>query len=66
MLFYMPTKVYSEPGCVEKHRKEMAALGSKAMIVTGRHSAKKTGALQDVTQALEAEGRSYVIFDQVE
>ena len=66
MLFYMPTKVYSEPGCVKNHAGEFSNLGTKAMIVTGRNSAKKTGALQDVMDALEANGRSYVIFDRVE
>ena len=66
MQYYMPTKVYSEPDCVEKHGKELAAFGSRAMIVTGRNSARKCGALQDVTAALEANGCSYVIFDRVE
>ena len=66
MLFYMPTKVYSEPACVENHAKELSGLGSKSMIVTGRNSARKTGALQDVTAALEAHGCGYVIFDRVE
>ena len=66
MLFYMPTKVYSEPGCVEKHAKELASFGKRAMIVTGRNSARKCGALQDVTAALESAGCGYVIFDRVE
>lgn len=66
MLFYMPTKVYSEPGCVKNHAGEFSNLGTKAMIVTGRNSAKKTGALQDVMDALEDYGRGYVIFDRVE
>ena len=48
------------------HGKELAALGKKALIVTGRSSAKKTGALQDVTAALESNRTGYVIFDRVE
>ena len=66
MQLYMPTKVYSEENCVAAHAKELAALGKKAMIVTGRSSAKKTGALMDVTTALEENGTGYVIFDRVE
>ena len=66
MQFYMPTKVYSEENCVLAHAGELAALGTKAMIVTGRNSAKKTGALLDVTAALEARGVAYVLFDRVE
>ena len=66
MQLYMPTKVYSEENCVAAHAKELATLGMKAMIVTGRSSAKKTGALQDVTAALDAYGTAYMIFDKVE
>ena len=66
MQLYMPTNVYSQPNCVAAHGKELAALGKKAMLVTGRSSAKKTGALADVTAALEENGVGYVIFDQVE
>ena len=66
MLFYMPTKVYSEPDCVKKHGSELASFGRRAMIVTGRNSARKCGALQDVTAALESAGCGYVIFDRVE
>lgn len=64
MELYLPTKVYSEADCVKQHARELCALGTKAMIVTGRHSAVKTGALQDVKDAL---GQTpYVIFDEIE
>ena len=66
MQLFMPTKVYSEENCVLAHSKELAALGTKAMIVTGRNSAKKTGALTDVTEALKAHGVPHVLFDRVE
>lgn len=64
MQLYNPTKIYSEENCVITHGKELRALGSKAMIVTGRHSAVKTGALADVVDALGE--TPYVIFDQIE
>ena len=64
MWLYMPTRVYSEEDCVVRHAKEIAALGSKAMIVTGRNSAKKTGALQDVLAALG--DVPSIIFDRIE
>ncbi len=66
MLLYVPTKVYSESGCVNNHGKELASFGEKAMIVTGKLSAKKNGALQDVKNALHAENTSYIIFDEIE
>ena len=66
MKFYMPTRVYDEPDCVRTHGKELAALGKKALIVTGHSSSKKNGSLQDVTDALTEQGTPYVIFDEVE
>lgn len=65
MYFNMPTKIYSERDCVIKYGKEWTAVGSKALIVTGKSSAKN-GALADVTAALEAAGKSYYIFDETE
>lgn len=66
MLLYMPTKVYSENNCVKNHGKELASFGKKAMIVTGKHSARKNGSLQDVEDALKQENISYVIYDEIE
>ena len=65
MYFNMPTKIYSERDCVIKYGKEWTAAGSRALIVTGKSSAKN-GALADVTAALEAAGKSYYIFDETE
>ncbi len=66
MKFYMPTKVYHERGAVLNHREEMALLGKKALIVTGTHSSRENGSLEDVVEALEATDTSYAIFDRVE
>ena len=61
MKLYMPTKVYSEKNCVENHSRELAALGTKAMVVTGKHSSRINGSLEDVTGALERERVPYVV-----
>ena len=66
MKFYMPTKIFSESNCVKKHSRELASLGHRALIVTGRHSSRINGALSDVTDALAAENRTWVIFDEIE
>ena len=66
MKFYMPARLYEESDVVAKHAKEITALGKKALIVTGAHSARKTGAQADLTEILSDVGVDYEIFDQVE
>lgn len=66
MYFYMPTKVFCEKNCVMNHKEELCGLGSKAFIITGRHSSKKNGSLQDVRTALEEMGMPYLVFDEIE
>lgn len=66
MNFYIPVKVYSEENCVMKHGAELAALGTRALIVTGKNSARRCGAFDDVTKALSKNGVSWVEFAEVE
>ncbi len=66
MKFYMPVTVYEENNCVWNHRKELAALGRKALILTGKSSAKACGALGDVEKALREEGVDWLLFEDVE
>lgn len=65
MNFYMPTMVYQEKDAVKKHSEQMAGYGKKALIVTGKHSSKQNGALQDVIDGLEKNNTSYVVFDRI-
>ena len=65
MLLYMPTKVYSEDNCVLNHGKEMI-LGTKAMIVTGKHSSRKNGSLDDVLSVLNENNVPHIIYDDIE
>lgn len=66
MKFYMPVKVYDETECVKNHAEELASLGKKALIVTGRNSAKRTGALSDVCEALANYKAEWCVFSGVE
>lgn len=66
MKFQIPTTIYQEKDCVKNHAKELAAFGSHAFIITGRHSSKKNGSLDDVCAALSAEGVAYTVFDEIE
>ena len=49
--FYMPVRVFSGREVVRSHAKDLAKLGKKALIVTGRHSAKACGVYDDLRGA---------------
>jgi len=66
MRCYIPTKVYVEKDCVKNHREELCALGRKAFIITGRHSAVANGSLADVTAVLDEARIPYAVFNEVE
>ena len=60
--FFMPTKVVFGQDVVKQAGADLV-LGSKALIVTGRSSAKLSGALDDVLEVLTT---PYVLFAEVE
>ena len=64
--YRMPVRVMAGRGCVSTDGAQMAALGQKALLVTGRNSARQCGALKDVQSVLDAAGVSSVVFDAVE
>lgn len=65
-LFYMPTKIVSGKDCLKKHKGLISRLGKNALIVTGKHSSKKNGSLNDVKFILNSLSINFVIFDDVE
>ena len=62
---FMPVKVYEGENVVINEASTWTKLGRKALIVTGKHSAKANGSLDDVIKALELNGIPYIIFDKV-
>lgn len=64
--FYMPAKIYFGKNCIIENKEAFLTLGKKALIFTGRRSAKLNGSLKDVTDALETVGIGYLVFDEVE
>lgn len=66
MQLYIPTQIYNEPDCVLNHAKEICSYGKKALIVTGKHSAKTNGSLKDITDVLGNGHIAYSIFDEIE
>ncbi len=66
MEFFMPTKVYNEKNVIRNHAREIALLGNKALIVTGKTSAKKCGALDDVISALKSQNIGCSLYSDIE
>ena len=62
----VPTKAFAAPDCVISHSEQFAALGSHALIITGRSSSRLNGSLDDVISALSKHSIAYTIFDRVE
>lgn len=63
--FHMPTKVLIMDDCIRQNAHLLKEFGQTALIVTGANSAKKNGALQDVTDALKSQEMDYILFDKV-
>lgn len=65
LTYYMPTKIFYGKGCVNADKSFFSSLGKKCLIVTGKNSAKVSGALDDVLKALQSCEISSEIFDEI-
>jgi len=65
-IYQMPVKIYFGAECIRDQQKEFSQWGRRALIVTGKNSARLSGALDDVRKALASQGIEYFLFDQVE
>lgn len=63
--FFMPVRVISGENAVQKHSTLFKDLGKRCLIVTGGSSAKVSGALNDVTAALDVWEIGYAVFDGI-
>src|SRR5699024_5611599 len=55
-----------EKDCVRNHQKELLSFGTRALIVTGKHSSRANGSLQDILSVLQAAEVPYMIYDDIE
>lgn len=62
---FMPVRCAWGRNCVVENSEMLVPLGKSCLIVTGKSSAKKSGALDDAKAALEKHGISYEIFDEI-
>lgn len=63
--FLMPTRVIFGKNCIASNKIELGKFGHRAFIVTGKTSALKSGALQDVVKALSDSSISYLVYNGV-
>ena len=61
----LPINVISGKNAVANNSKALCRFGKSCLIVTGGSSARLSGALGDITAALEKEGISYKIYDKI-
>lgn len=66
-MIHYPTRIFFGDGCLAANASSLAALGRKALIVTGQGgSARRNGALDDVENALSSQGIAFDLYNVVE
>jgi alcohol dehydrogenase YqhD (iron-dependent ADH family) len=65
-VFNLPTKIVFGKGEFQKLGEEAKLLGKKAMLITGRHFAKKSGLLDKAEKMLKENGIDVVEFCEIE
>ena len=63
--FYMPVKIISGENAVKNSTDWLAALGKRALIVTSKNAARASGALDDLTEALDSAGVQWRVYDGI-
>ena len=65
MKFYLPTRMLAGRDVVRQEADRLAALGSRCLIVTSGSAARRCGALDDVTAALDSRGIIWRVYDAI-
>ncbi len=63
--FYMPARVVGGEGVVLSQSSLLCGFGKKCVVVTGGTGAKKSGALADLTAALDKENIAFKVYDKI-
>ena len=62
--YYLPVNLIFGQGKADLVGEETARYGRRALVVTGRNSARKTGLLARIQDSLKKAGVSSVVYDQ--
>ena len=63
--YYMPVRIVAGEDCIKKNAALLAPFGARALVVTGKSSAKN-GALEDIAYALGRNGQTFAVYDKIE
>ena len=66
MHYYLPTEFHFGNGVLKEHGKRIATFGKKAILVTGRNSARKSGVLDDLLPILDKAEIEYKIYSEIQ
>jgi len=64
--YFLPTNIFFGQDCIVKNAETFDKSGKKAVIVTGKKSARLNGSEKDVRAALDSRGIPFVLFNEVE
>jgi len=65
MKHYMPTRILTGFGILQKQKAVFGKLGKRCLIITSKHSGKASGALDDLTAILNESSIAYDVFDRI-
>ncbi len=63
--FYMPANIISGEDAILKNGDIFKSLGKRCIIVSGKNSARLSGALDDVCKVLDEQNIIYILYDKV-
>ena len=64
-MFYIPTRVFTGKDALTNNKEYLTRLGHKALIVTGKGSAKKNGSYNDVIDILKESKIEYSVYEGI-
>ncbi|MDY0152851.1 MAG: iron-containing alcohol dehydrogenase, partial [Candidatus Cloacimonas sp.] len=64
-MFYCPVRIIFAEYALKVAKDHFAALGKKALIVSGKHSARLSGALAETLAVLSEVGQTYYLYDEI-
>ncbi len=65
-LFSLPARVTFGPGSIDAAGSEAAGIGSRALVVTGKTFARRSGLIGRLTDSLNRAGVAHTLFDEID